>query len=194
MADTAVVRADVFRETVDASKFGVVQKPLSAWERIYNINAVRKVTILVFLALAWEAYARWLNNPLLFPTFGATIEAFYQGILGGGLEHALRFSFRFQHDAYGRTQLRPARACLCRTHPDPRGVSKHSYRAENRLGIRLAHLDCGRAGVRRIVRIGGARVVHLRKQESTRDTQRVRGPVHGDRHRVARRERHFPYH
>ena len=85
MADTAVVRTDVFRDTVDASKFGVVQKPLSTWERIYNITAVRKVAILIFLALAWEAYARWLNNPLLFPTFTSTLEAFYQAIFGGGL-------------------------------------------------------------------------------------------------------------
>ena len=37
MVESAVVRTDVFRETVDASKFGVVQKPLSTWERIYSI-------------------------------------------------------------------------------------------------------------------------------------------------------------
>jgi NitT/TauT family transport system permease protein len=85
MSETAFARTDVFRETVDASQFGVVEKPLSTWERIYNISAVRKVAILVVLALIWEAYARWLNNPLLFPTFGSTIEAFYHGIFGGGL-------------------------------------------------------------------------------------------------------------
>jgi NitT/TauT family transport system permease protein len=85
MAETAIFRTDVFRETVDAAKFGVIQKPLSTWERIYNISAVRKVAILLFLAVVWEVYARWLNNPLLFPTFGATLEAFYQAIFGGGL-------------------------------------------------------------------------------------------------------------
>jgi NitT/TauT family transport system permease protein len=85
MADTAVARPDTYRETVDASQFGVVEKPLSTWERIYNITAVRKLAILVFLAVAWEVYARWLNNPLLFPTFASTIEAFVQGIFGGGL-------------------------------------------------------------------------------------------------------------
>ena len=58
---------------------------LSTWERIYNIAAVRKLAILVLLALVWEVYARWLNNPLLFPTFTSTLEAFYQGIFGGGL-------------------------------------------------------------------------------------------------------------
>ena len=85
MADTAVVRADVFRDTVDAAQFGVVQKPLSAWERIYNITAVRKLAILLFLALVWELYARWLNNELLFPTFVVTVKAFYHALFGGGL-------------------------------------------------------------------------------------------------------------
>ena len=31
-------------------------------------EAARKALVLVFLAAVWEAYARWLNNPLLFPT------------------------------------------------------------------------------------------------------------------------------
>jgi len=85
MADVISQRPDVFYETIDSAKFGVVQKPLSTWERIYNQAAVRKIFILVALAAIWEIYARWLDNPLLFPTFGATIEAFYQGIVGGGL-------------------------------------------------------------------------------------------------------------
>jgi NitT/TauT family transport system permease protein len=85
MADAVVARPDAYRDTVDASQFGVVEKPLSTWERIYNITAVRKLAILVFLAVVWETYARWLNNPLLFPTFASTIEAFVQGIFGGGL-------------------------------------------------------------------------------------------------------------
>jgi sulfonate transport system permease protein len=85
MADAVVARPDAYRDTVDASQFGVVEKPLSKWERIYNITAVRKLAILVFLAVVWEVYARWLNNPLLFPTFVSTIQAFVDGIFGGGL-------------------------------------------------------------------------------------------------------------
>ena len=85
MVDTTTLRPELYREPVDASQFGVVEKPLSTWERIYNIGAVRKLMILVALAAIWELYARMLNNPLLFPTFSSTIEAFAQGILGGGL-------------------------------------------------------------------------------------------------------------
>ena len=52
--------------------FDVVEKPLSAWEKFYNNGAARKIVLLVVLALLWEFYARWLNNPLLFPTFSDT--------------------------------------------------------------------------------------------------------------------------
>jgi sulfonate transport system permease protein len=85
MSDVIVNRPDVFREPVDSTQFGVVQKPLSTWERIYNQSGVRKACILVLLAIIWEIYARILNNPLLFPTFGATITALVEGITSGGL-------------------------------------------------------------------------------------------------------------
>src|SRR6185312_14428654 len=85
MAEADIVRPDVLRPTVDASQFGVVQRPLSIGERIYNIGAVRKLAILVLLAAAWEIYARWLHNDLLFPTFGATLQAFVQAMISGGL-------------------------------------------------------------------------------------------------------------
>ena len=85
MADTTTLRPDVFRETVDASRFGVVEKPLAAWERIYNLAAVRKIAILLVLAAAWELYARALNNPLLFPTLSATLAAFWDALVQGTL-------------------------------------------------------------------------------------------------------------
>ena len=37
------------------------------------------------LALAWQLYAMRLNNPLLVPTFAATVEAFWGAIATGGL-------------------------------------------------------------------------------------------------------------
>jgi NitT/TauT family transport system permease protein len=79
------MREDVYRQPVDATQFGVVAKPLSAWERVYNVTIFRKLVILVVLAAAWEVYARWLNNPLLFPTFGATVDAFVDGFVHGTL-------------------------------------------------------------------------------------------------------------
>jgi len=78
-------RPEILRDAVPATALGVVEKPLSAWERVTNVGAVRKLALLVVLALAWEIYARFLNNPLLFPTFGATLSAFAEGMLTGDL-------------------------------------------------------------------------------------------------------------
>jgi NitT/TauT family transport system permease protein len=80
-----LARPEILREPVTSGAFGVVEKPLSAWERIANVGYVRKLVILVVLAAIWEVYARWLNNPLLFPTFSSTFEAFIDGLFGGPL-------------------------------------------------------------------------------------------------------------
>ncbi|MGH8801989.1 MAG: ABC transporter permease [Casimicrobiaceae bacterium] len=88
MSTSAIVpprRLEIVRDQVAAGAFGIVQKPLSVRERITNIGAVRKLALIVVLAVAWELYARQLNNPLLFPTFSSTVQAFFHGMFGGDL-------------------------------------------------------------------------------------------------------------
>lgn len=65
--------------------FGVVQKPLTMRERIYVNGAVRKAVLLLALALIWELYARHIHNPLLFPTFVSTVQAFIEQTMNGVL-------------------------------------------------------------------------------------------------------------
>ncbi|OZI27315.1 ABC transporter permease [Bordetella genomosp. 7] len=84
-ADLAVPRPERYLEPVADDSFGVVQKPLSTWERLYNVGALRKLFLLAVLALIWEMYARNVNNPLLFPTFGSTVAALYDGLVHGAL-------------------------------------------------------------------------------------------------------------
>jgi NitT/TauT family transport system permease protein len=62
-----------------------IQRPLSAFESVYRIGWLRRLALLLALALIWEIYARWLSNPLLFPTFSDTLVAFLSGIAGGDL-------------------------------------------------------------------------------------------------------------
>ena len=81
--DVAPLRPEIVRD--QTAQFAVVQKPLSTIERIYNQVWLRKLLILVVLALIWEAYGRFLNNDLLFPTFSATARAFFDAILSGVL-------------------------------------------------------------------------------------------------------------
>ena len=76
-------RVEIHRPTLGPEQFGIVQKPLGAFERLYNQGWLRKLVILVVLAAVWEAYARWLNNALLVPTFSATVEALVEGVVSG---------------------------------------------------------------------------------------------------------------
>lgn len=80
-----VMRRERVETPIDAAQIGVVQKPLSLWESVTNVVWLRKGLILVVLALVWELYARKVNNPLLVPTFGATVQALVSGIFGGAL-------------------------------------------------------------------------------------------------------------
>jgi NitT/TauT family transport system permease protein len=81
-----MTREDFIRETLASADMAVVEIPLSPWQRLANSPAARKVFVLVALAVVWEVYARWLDNPLLFPTLGATLEALWDGFASGELE------------------------------------------------------------------------------------------------------------
>ena len=62
---------------------GDVAKPLPFIERIFEKAVVRRGLILIALALVWEAYGRWLESPLTFPTFLDTMTALKEGIASG---------------------------------------------------------------------------------------------------------------
>ncbi|TCT05058.1 ABC transporter permease [Aquabacter spiritensis] len=89
MAEPAAAppRPDRIYETLPEG-FGVVAKPLSFWARIADNGVFRKSVLLAVLALIWQAYALWLGNSLLFPTFTETGYAFYEGMRSGALTEA----------------------------------------------------------------------------------------------------------
>ena len=62
---------------------GDVAKPLPFIEKIFEKAVVRRGLILIALALVWEAYGRWLESPLTFPTFLDTMTALKEGIASG---------------------------------------------------------------------------------------------------------------
>lgn len=78
-------RPEYVRDEVPEHDFGVVNKPLTAWERIYGNSAVRKAFILLALAAAWQGYAMYLDNSLILPTFIDTLKAFYERTMSGEL-------------------------------------------------------------------------------------------------------------
>ncbi|HET7547614.1 MAG TPA: ABC transporter permease [Usitatibacter sp.] len=85
MSSPPLTRPEYVREQVEEHDFGVVNKPLTAWERIYGNAALRKVCILVILAAIWQVYATHLDNSLIFPTFTDTMKAFLGRMASGEL-------------------------------------------------------------------------------------------------------------
>jgi NitT/TauT family transport system permease protein len=79
------VRPEFENTTLEAGQIGEVARPLSLWERLANIDWVRRVTILIVLAVVWEAYARYINNNLMFPTFLETVQALWDATVRGPL-------------------------------------------------------------------------------------------------------------
>jgi len=79
------VRPELTKQILDASDIGDVARPLSSWERLTNVTALRRIAILVALAALWQAYTLALDNPLMFPTFSSTAVAFADAIVHGGL-------------------------------------------------------------------------------------------------------------
>jgi NitT/TauT family transport system permease protein len=94
------LRPEYLREVVAADDIGVVQKPLTTWQTLSNQAWLRKLAILVTIAAAWEIYARQLDNPLLVPTFTATLDAFVTGMVSGEILHKVANSVQLLLKGY----------------------------------------------------------------------------------------------
>jgi NitT/TauT family transport system permease protein len=85
LLDASAARPDIFRPAASAVPADIIQRPVPAWQRLYDRGGLRKLCILLLLAAAWQGYALYLNNPLLFPTFSATVAALAADIADGTL-------------------------------------------------------------------------------------------------------------
>src|SRR5580704_19036059 len=93
MSDT-LARPEIVREISGADEFGIVEKELSTFERLYNLGWVRKTGLLILLALLWEGYARHLDNQLLVPTLTDTFQAWWEGMRSGVLPQRILASLQ----------------------------------------------------------------------------------------------------
>src|ERR1043165_5903964 len=93
MSDMAL-RPEVVREISGEDEFGIVEKELTVFERLYNLGWVRKTGLLILLAVLWEVYARHLDNPLLVPTLTDTFRAWREGMQSGVLPDRILSTLR----------------------------------------------------------------------------------------------------
>ncbi len=79
------VRANIYKTPTAVENLGVVENPLPFMARLWDQGWLRKLLVLVVLACLWEAYARYLDNDLLLPTFIDTCRALIDGVATGQL-------------------------------------------------------------------------------------------------------------
>jgi NitT/TauT family transport system permease protein len=101
MPSTPPARPEHVRDQVREHDFGVVNKPLTRWERIYGNGLVRKAFILAVLAAIWQGYAMYLANPLILPTFLETLQSFLQRVGNGELIRKAGVSMKVLLWGYG---------------------------------------------------------------------------------------------
>ena len=77
-----------------------IEQPIPTWRRLYEKRVLRKTLVLLVLALAWEGYARALNNPLLFPTLTATVAALFESMQSGVLPRAIAYTLKLLLEGY----------------------------------------------------------------------------------------------
>lgn len=79
------VREEFERTPRTLGDIGAITRELTWWQWITDVPAVRRGFILVLLAIVWQVYAASLHNPLLFPTFSATVMAWWKALVAGPL-------------------------------------------------------------------------------------------------------------
>ena len=94
-------RQDIYRTPTGAGGKVVIRRSLPIAEQLYNMSGLRKLFLLVMLAIIWEIYARYVDNELLFPTFSSTIEAMVTNIANGVLISRVWVSLRILLMGYG---------------------------------------------------------------------------------------------
>ncbi len=87
-------RDEFVRQEVEKDPETVLEKPLTLWEKLYNISLVRKALILVVLGVIWQVYAVQLNNPLMLPPFTKTAAALWDALFNGELLTQIGYSIQ----------------------------------------------------------------------------------------------------
>lgn len=94
-------RPEFEREVNLPQGMGDVERPLTIFERIYNLDIARKAFIVLVLALAWELYARSVENSLIMPTLVETLDAMGIAIGNGVLFDRALYSLRLLLTGFG---------------------------------------------------------------------------------------------
>ena len=94
-------RPEFEHPAVEPGDFGTVARPLSLFQRVSNIPWLRTGFIVTLLVILWEGYARYVDNPLMVPTFTETVVSLWQATVRGPLLQRVAVSLQVLLMGYG---------------------------------------------------------------------------------------------
>lgn len=89
MVSSHIIMAADVESTKQFMNVSTVEQKLTPLELFWSIGAVRKAAIILVLAIIWQVYASYLDNPLLFPTLSDTLTTLYDRMLDGVLPNRI---------------------------------------------------------------------------------------------------------
>lgn len=97
-----VVRPEFINENIGDAHTGDVARELSVIEKIWNVNGVRKATVLLGLIVVWQAYTVLFDvQPLMFPRFTSAAVRLWHDLFQGDLSEKILFSVKVLIYGYG---------------------------------------------------------------------------------------------
>lgn len=88
------VRNEYVRSSLPPVETGEIEVSLPWSTRLLEFPAVRRGLVLVAIAIVWQLYGAWLGNDLLFPTFGQTARALWEGVASGEIPQRLSVTLK----------------------------------------------------------------------------------------------------
>ena len=85
LASSAPQRPERVITLSDLGAVGDAARPLSLPARILRLPAVRRIIVVLVLALLWQFGATYIGSALLFPTLTETLGALWEGVVDGPL-------------------------------------------------------------------------------------------------------------
>lgn len=89
-----MARTDIFQPLSGDIDHGIVTRPIPILKRVYRNALIRRILVLVALALSWQAYAVFADNALLFPTLVDTAQALYVDLVNGVIPQRVAISLQ----------------------------------------------------------------------------------------------------
>ncbi|WP_289014340.1 ABC transporter permease subunit [uncultured Methylobacterium sp.] len=94
-------RPDRVHAVLPPVTIGPIEERLPLWRLIWDLAVVRRIVVILLIAIVWESYARWLDNPLSLPTLTETLQTLGSDILNGRIPQRLAVTLRILLVGYG---------------------------------------------------------------------------------------------